>query len=211
MNKEFINFIWEVCKLIIPSFVAWKLAVNQSKKDAKKNEKNMKEQIKEWRDKNIESQNKSNKLQFCLNKLSEIEINYEKMISDINTLVQSVKRLYLDNNAIIDVKMSAEQINAHMHEIMYSIGLTGELVKAVSWDDYERFEIILKKMKESGNLIEKEMSNLAQIKGQVNDINRISNLYNETNIEKFNDAIFNARNFIINVISDVLGEMDQEV
>lgn len=206
MNKEFISFIWEVIKLVIPSFVAWKLAVHQSKKEAVENAKNTKKQIKEWRNKNIEAQNKSNKLQFCLNELSKIEIKYEKLISDVNTVAQSVLRAR-ENKNLVDVKMASGELNMHMHDVMYSVGLTGQLIKTLGYNNFNEFVYVLNNMKESGKNVEKAMSCLAQIDGKPTDLQIVDKIYNAQDFKKFSEDVFATRQFMMNVIEKVLIRM----
>lgn len=206
MDKEIINFIWEVIKLVIPSFVAWKLAVHQSKKEAIENAKSTKKQIKEWRNKNIEAQNKSNKIQFCLNELSKIEIKYEKLISDVNTVAQSVLRARKSQN-LLDVKMASEELNMHMHDVMYSVGLTGQLVKTLGYNNFNKFIYVLENMKESGKNVEKTMSCLAQIDGKPSDLQIVNKVYNAQDFKKFSEDVFATRQFMMDVVEKVLIRM----
>lgn len=206
MIKEILEFVWEVVKLLVPSFVAWKLAVYQSSKEAKLNEKRMKKQIEDWKNENIEAQNKSNKLQFCLKELSKIEVRYEKLISDVNVVAQSILRAKKDKN-LMDVKMAAGQLNGHMHDIMYSIGLTAQLVKTLNFNDFIKFNYLLDNMKKSGSKIEKSMSYLAQIDGKPSDFQIINEVYNLDDFEQFSKDMFEARNFMMGVIDEILQKM----
>lgn len=211
MNLNMIELIKLLAPTVIAVISAWLLAFIQSKKEAKK----LNKQIDDWKKNSIEAQNKTNKLLFCLNKLSEIEINYEKMISDINTVIQSVNRLNSSDNSkdlineVMDVKMSARQVNGHMHEIMYTIGLTGELVKAISQPDFYNFKLILSGMKESGDLVEKEMSELAQMEVRSEVKSEVNKIYIKDSTEKFEKAMLDAREFMISILDNVLGKMEQ--
>ena len=88
MNKvNWLNLFWEFFKTLVPSIVAWYLAVRTSNKKSEKDKKEAREQLRVAKDYNAEVQNKAYKLQFCLRELENREQLYEKALSDTNVVI----------------------------------------------------------------------------------------------------------------------------
>ena len=103
--------------------------------------------------------------------------------------------------------MAPEELNVHMHDAMYSVGLTGQLVKTLGYNNFNEFIYVLNNMKESGKNIEKTMSCLAQIDGKPFYLQIVNKVYNAQDFKKFSEDVFATRQFMMDIIEKVLIRM----
>lgn len=104
---------------------------------------------------------------------------------------------------------SARQLINQLHLVMYSVGTTESLVRAVRASEAETFAENLEALKISGNKIEKSMNYLAQEPIQRGTLGRqqVSKNFNNEDMKDFFDQLLKLRNLILSLIYIVLREM----
>lgn len=208
-NVHWAKLLWELFKTLVPSILAWYLAVRTSSKKAEKDKVEAREQLRIAKDYNAEVQNKAYKLQFCLRELEKREQLYEKTLSDSNVVSECVQRYFNSNGSREAIMASARQLINQLHLVMYSVGTTESLVRAVRASEAETFAENLEALKTSGNKIEKSMNYLAQEPIQRGTLGRqqVSKNFNNEDMKDFFDQLLKLRNLILSLIYIVLREM----
>ena len=208
-NVHWAKLLWELSNTLVPSILAWYLAVRTSSKKAEKDKVEAREQLRIAKDYNAEVQNKAYKLQFCLRELEKREQLYEKTLSDSNVVSECVQRYFNSNGSREAIMASARQLINQLHLVMYSVGTTESLVRAVRASEAETFAENLEALKISGNKIEKSMNYLAQEPIQRGMLGRqqVSKNFNNEDMKDFFDQLLKLRNLILSLIYIVLREM----
>lgn len=210
MNKvNWLNLFWELFKTLIPSIVAWYLAVRTSNKKSEKDKKEAREQLRVAKDYNAEVQNKAYKLQFCLRELENREQLYERALSYTNVVTECVHRYLAGNGSSEEITTSARQLIDQIHLLMYSIGTTESLVSAVRPNERKTFQTNLELLKQAGNKIEKSMNYFANERIQKGTLGRqqVVNNFNNENMHAFFNQLLAMRELILKLIYIVLDKM----
>ncbi len=203
------KIFWEAFKAFGPAFIAWWLAVLTSKRNSKEERHKILEQLDITKKNNIEAQNKSFKLQFCLSELQKKDEIYEELISDINVVIQSVERFRNPrlNEENIAVMTSANEALKQLHETMFNAGSLTSLIKATK-SNYKEYESIFNKLTDQGKEVEKELHFLVTgIRNRISSQTFDSN-YNPNVFLQFEEELMQMQSFIMKIIMELFAEMD---
>lgn len=210
MNKlNWLNILWESLKSFGPAFIAWGLAVWTSKKNSGTEREKIMDQLEKTKENNIEAQNKSYKLQFCLSELEKKDRLYEELISDINIVIQSVYRfrtpnLNEENFAVIT---SANDALEQLHIVMFNTGGLMSLVKATK-SDMKEYQSIMNSLQENGTEVERILHFLATgIRKRISTKEFDAN-YDQQKLVQFENDLIKMQQFIMKIIMELFSEMD---
>ncbi|MCQ9196796.1 hypothetical protein MZD87_06815 [Pediococcus pentosaceus] len=209
MKSDFVSFFIEFLKILIPPYIAWRLATNSAKQSAKANKTEMREQLRISSKNNEHVKNQAYKLQFCIKELERREYIFEKNLSAINVLQKSVGRyLKAKNPNSEELKMCASQLMEVLHELIFSIGTLQAIVRAAS----PRFEVEyiqhFDALKKAGEKIEKDVYEMSLLSGnRAKDMKKIKNVNNNGNIAEFLEQLKEMRNFIMQLMFTVIRKM----
>lgn len=199
------SYVWELLKACVPAILAWWLARHQAKKASALQKKEMNRQLELTKANNLEVQNRSMKLQFCLQELEAKEIMYEKLISDFNAMRQSAERIIGNKPNTGDLMLAARESNAQLHTVMYNTGSLGAVIRAVKPADANNFSLIISELSKTGKDIESASNAFA--KGQQSK-RVIEKMYDKLQFETFFQQLVVMRNFILNEVTFVFAEME---
>lgn len=207
LNWELI--FWESLKAFGPAFVAWGLAVWTSKRSAEDDRQKILEQLEKAKENNIEAQNKSYKLQFCLSELEKKDRLYEELISDINIVIRSVHRFRTPslNEENIVVITAANKALEQLHIVMFNAGGLISLVKATK-SDLKEYELIMVLLKQRGTEVERILHFLGTgIRNPISAEEFDAN-YNRQILDEFEKGLIKMQQFIMKIIMNLFSEMD---
>jgi hypothetical protein len=198
------KIIWEIVKVVLPAFIAWVLANRSSKKSTESNRSEMREQLNIAKKNSLEVQNRSFKLQFCIRELEKDELIYEKSLSDINVVAQSIERYLQNYGNVKDIQMSAQQANGQLHEVMYRTGTLQTIIRAANANAEKTFIKNLEALKNTGTKIEAQMDLLSS-----SDLKptQVKKNYNSEDIRNFLNDLITMRNFILEQMHIVFKQM----
>lgn len=111
---------WETIKSFGPAIIAWFLAVWTAKRNSKSEKEKMLEQLEITKQKNIEAQNQSYKLQFCLSELEKKDYLFEELISKLNIVGETTARFRnpMTNGRNVEVISTANSALNQLHLVM---------------------------------------------------------------------------------------------
>lgn len=210
MNKlNWGKILWESLKAFGPAFIAWGLAVWTAKRNAGEDRKRILEQLEKTKENNIEAQNKSYKLQFCLSELEKKDRLYEELISDINIVIESVHRFRTPslNEENIMVITSANDALGQLHTVMFNAGTLMSLVKATK-SDLKEYQSIMNSLQGNGTEVERTLHFLITgIKQPISSEEFDAN-YNQQLLIQFEKDLIGMQQFIMKMIMNLFSEMD---
>ncbi|MBD7894565.1 hypothetical protein H9564_02310 [Limosilactobacillus sp. Sa3CUN2] len=203
------EMLWEGLKAFGPAFIAWGLAVLTAKKNANSEREKILEQLEKTKENNIEAQNKSYKLQFCLSELEKKDRLYEELISDINIVIESVYRFRTPslNEENIMVITSANSALEQLHTVMFNAGTLMSLVKATK-SDLKEYQSIMNSLQENGTEVERTLHFLITGINQPISSEKFDANYNQQVLIQFEKDLIGIQQFIMKIIMNLFREMD---
>lgn len=202
------EILWEAIKAFGPAFVAWGLAVITSKQNSKSEREKILEQLEKTKQNNIEAQNQSYKLQFCLSELEKKDRLYEELISDINIVIQSTERFRNPNlnEQNIAVITAANDALKQLHTVMFNAGSLTSLIKATD-TNFKQYEQILLSLQKQGTNIERILHFLITgLRTKIPEQKFDSN-YDQKALVMFEQSLISMQSFIMGTIMKLFDEM----
>lgn len=134
MKISFINFSWEFCKIVVPSFLAWFLATRSSKKSFDNNREEMREQLRIAKENNKEVQNNAFKLQFCIKELERISTLAGACAVNFESFRKSTDRILIHKDAISLIRSEAfsSEYSKTCVELSNSLGIFQTVINVVN-------------------------------------------------------------------------------
>lgn len=203
------EIVWETIKAFGPAIIAWFLAVWTAKRNAKHNKENMLEQLELTKQKNLEAQNQSYKIQFCLSELEKKDLLYEKFMSDLNIVIEGVDRLV--NNSEPEtfrmVSNAANEALKQLHLLMFNAGTLTSLMQASS-NNFQQYSEIITELESQGRNVEKTLHYLIILfSGSGFNQNDFQKHYDRSILYNFEKEIITMQEFIMSTISELFEEM----
>lgn len=200
---------WETIKAFGPAIIAWFLAVWTAKRNAKHDKENMLEQLELTKQKNLEAQNQSYKIQFCLSELEKKDLLYEKFMSDLNIVIEGVDRLV--NNSEPEtfrmVSNAANEALKQLHLLMFNAGTLTSLMQASS-NNFQQYSEIITELESQGRNVEKTLHYLIILfSGSEFNQNDFQKHYDRSILYNFEKEIITMQEFIMSTISELFEEM----
>lgn len=203
------KILWETIKSFGPAIIAWLLAVRTSKQNAKKDKAKMLEQIELTKQKNVEAQNQSYKLQFCLSELEKKDLLFEKFISDLNIVIEGVRRI-VNKSEPEPFRMIGNASNEalrQLHLIMFNAGTLTSLMNASS-KNFERYKEIIIDLEKQGRNVEKTLHYLIIVFNQNGFTDsEFKKNYDENVLMDFEREMITMQEFIMKTINELFDEM----
>lgn len=202
------EIIWETIKAFGPAFLAWLLAVWNSKRNARQEWNKILKQLDLTKQNNAEVQNHAYKLQFCLTELEKKDRLYEELISEINIVVQSVHRFREPKlNELNTMVITSANIALHqLHIVMFNTGNLSSLIRA-SEVNYDEFSQIFEELQAQGTNVEKILHFLITgINHQISE-KEFDRNYDQKVLISFNKSVMKMQEFIMRTIFKLFDEM----
>lgn len=202
------EILWETTKAFGPAIVAWFLAVWTSKRNSKNDKEKMLEQLELTKRNNIEAQNQSYKLQFCLSELEKKDILFEELISELNIVGESTARFRNPhmNERNIEVIGAANSALKQLHLVMFNTGTLSSIIKAAN-ADFKKYQNILENLQSQGTSVEATLHFLCVgIEHPMSEQEFDSN-YDNNVLLNFIKGLIEMQEFIIETINKIFNEM----
>lgn len=199
---------WETIKAFGPAIIAWFLAVWSAKRNSKSDKKKMLEQLELTKQNNIEAQNQSYKLQFCLSELEKKDILFEELISELNIVGESTARFRNPhmNERNIEVIGAANLALKQLHLVMFNTGTLSSLIKAAD-ADFQKYQKLLENIQSQGTSVEATLHFLCIRLEQPMSEQEFDSNYNSNIILDFIKGLIKMQEFIIETINKIFDEM----
>ncbi|MFT9005306.1 MAG: hypothetical protein ABF991_11450 [Liquorilactobacillus hordei] len=155
MSNYVVNFLWEFCKVVVPSFLAWFLATNSSKNSFEKNRIEMREQLKIAKENNREVQNNAFKLQFCIKELDRISEQAGNCASSFFSFEKTASELLRNKDVISMVRLNefAARFDQSSFDVSNNIVIFQTVINAVNPNSKEAAKDRCTKLMEELNTI----------------------------------------------------------
>lgn len=199
---------WETIKSFGPAIIAWFLAVWTAKRNSKSEKEKMLEQLEITKQKNIEAQNQSYKLQFCLSELEKKDYLFEELISKLNIVGETTARFRnpMTNGRNVEVISTANSALNQLHLVMFNTGTLSSIVKATN-ADFNKYQRLLKNLQSQGTAVEATLYFLCV--GLEHKISKqeFDSKYNSKILIDFIKGLIDMQEFLMDTINSLFEEM----